>query len=86
VTATQVQTPGTRGLAEPLPPEGGWLKRLISYCLRHRRDLIGAFSAALVASVVAGVAPLLTREVVDRVVDGAGSGRAVNVAPFVVRR
>ena len=34
--------------------------------------------------MVAGLAPLLVREVVDRVVAGADSGRAVNVTPFVV--
>ncbi len=84
MTATQLQPPGTRGRPAPLPPDGGWLKRLLGYCLRHRGDLIGAFAAALVASVVAGLAPLLVREVVDRVVDGAGSGVAVDVTPFIV--
>ena len=84
MTATEVQLPGTRGAAAPPPPEGGWFRRLIGYCLRHRRDLIGAFAAALVASVTAALAPLLVREVVDRVVAGADSGRAVDVTPFVV--
>ncbi|GAB4083046.1 ABC transporter ATP-binding protein [Modestobacter muralis] len=60
-------------------PEGGWLKRLIGYCLRHRGDLVGAFTAALVGSVIAAVAPLLTRAVVDRVVAGNA-----DVTPFVV--
>jgi ATP-binding cassette subfamily B protein len=84
VTATQLQSAGTRGRPADPPPEGGWLKRLIGYCLRHRGDLIGAFAAALVGSVIAAVVPLLTRAVVDRVVAGAGSGRAVDVTPFVV--
>jgi len=80
-----VDTPaGTRGRPAPARPEGGWLKRLVGYCLRHRGDLIGAFAAALVGSVIAAVVPLLTRAVVDRVVDGAGSGRGVDVTPFVV--
>ncbi|SDF31916.1 ATP-binding cassette, subfamily B [Blastococcus fimeti] len=84
MTATQLQPPGTRGRPAAPPPEGGWLKRLLGYCLRHRGDLFGAFAAALIASVVAGLAPLLVRAVVDRVVDGVESGRAVDVTPFVV--
>jgi ATP-binding cassette subfamily B protein len=84
MTATYLQAAGTRGRPADPPPEGGWLKRLIGYCLRHRGDLIGAFAAALVGSVIAAVVPLLTRAVVDRVVAGAGSGRAVDVTPFVV--
>ncbi|QXG75624.1 ABC transporter ATP-binding protein/permease [Modestobacter sp. L9-4] len=69
----------TAGTAEP-----GWLRRLVGYCLRHRGDLVGAFAAALVGSVIAAIAPLLTRAVVDRVVAGATSGTAVDVTPFVV--
>ncbi|MBN1094694.1 ABC transporter ATP-binding protein [Blastococcus sp. TML/C7B] len=84
MTATELQLPGTRGRPAPPPPEGGWLKRLIGYCLRHRADLYGAFAAALVASVVAGLAPLLVREVVDRVVEGTETGRSVDITPFVV--
>jgi ATP-binding cassette subfamily B protein len=84
VTATVQQPAGTRGRPADPPPEGGWLRRLVGYCLRHRGDLIGAFAAALVGSVIAAVVPLLTRAVVDRVVAGAGSGRAVDVTPFVV--
>jgi len=84
VTASVGTPSGTRGRPAAAPPEGGWLKRLVGYCLRHRGDLVGAFAAALVGSVIAGVVPLLTREVVDRVVAGAGSGRAVDVTPFVL--
>ena len=73
MTATQQQVVGTRGLPAAPPPEGGWLTRLVGYCLRHRGDLIGAFAAALAGSVIAAVAPLLTRAVVDRVVDASGS-------------
>nr|WP_281371998.1 ABC transporter ATP-binding protein [Modestobacter versicolor] len=52
--------------------------------MRHRGDLIGAFAAALVGSVIAAVAPLLTRAVVDRVVAASGSGTAAHVTPFIV--
>ena len=84
MTATVDAPAGTRGGPAAAPPPGGWLKRLVGYCLRHRGDLVGAFAAALVGSVIAAVVPLLTRAVVDRVVAGAGSGRAVDVTPFVV--
>ncbi|MGY1844040.1 ABC transporter ATP-binding protein [Modestobacter sp. SYSU DS0875] len=73
--------PGTSG---EQGPAGGWLRRLTGYCLRHRRDLFGAFAAALAGSVIAALAPLLTREVVDRVVAGADGGGDVDVTPFVV--
>ncbi|CCH87300.1 ABC transporter [Modestobacter italicus] len=84
MTATQQQPVGTRGRPAAPPPEGGWFKRLVGYCLRHRGDLFGAFAAALAGSVIAAVAPLLTRAVVDRVVDASGAGRAADVTPFVV--
>jgi ATP-binding cassette subfamily B protein len=84
VTVTVAESTGTRGAAAAPPPEGGWLARLVGYCMRHRGDLIGAFAAALVGAVIAGVAPLLTRAVVDRVVAAAGSGRAADITPFVV--
>ena len=84
MTATAEQVAPPVRPAEGQAPQGGWLKRLVGYCLRHRGDLVGAFAAALVGSVIAAVAPLLTRAVVDRVVGAAGSGRAVDVTPFVV--
>src|SRR4051812_44250463 len=84
VTATAEKAAAHRsGPAEAGPP-GGWLRRLIGYCLRHRGDLYGAFGAALIGSVIAAVVPLLIRAVVDRVVAGSGSGTAVDVTPFVV--
>jgi ATP-binding cassette subfamily B protein len=83
VTATAERAaPPVRPTVEQ-DPAGGWLKRLVGYCLRHRGDLVGAFAAALVGSVIAAVAPLLTRAVVDRVV-AAGPGAAADVTPFVI--
>ncbi|SDG52321.1 ABC transporter ATP-binding protein [Klenkia brasiliensis] len=63
----------------PATDRGGWLRRLVGYCLRHRGDLVGAFAAALVGSVIAAGVPLVVREVVDDVV--AGGTRSV--APYV---
>ncbi|KQS66447.1 ABC transporter [Modestobacter sp. Leaf380] len=55
------------------------MRRLVGYCLRHRGDLVGAFAAALVGSVIAAGVPLVVRAVVDDVV--AGGTRSV--APYV---
>ncbi|GAA4752001.1 ABC transporter ATP-binding protein [Modestobacter marinus] len=84
MTATVEQTAAPSADRTDPVPEGGWFRRLVGYCLRHRSDLIGAFGAALIGSVIAAGVPLLTREVVDRVVAGAESGRPVDVTPFVV--
>ncbi|MEI4271863.1 ABC transporter ATP-binding protein [Klenkia sp. LSe6-5] len=65
--------------ASPLPGRGGWFRRLVGYCLRHRGDLVGAFGAALVGSVIAAGVPLVVKAVVDDVV--AGGTRSV--APYV---
>jgi len=51
----------------------------VGYCLRHRGDLVGAFAAALVGSVIAAGVPLVVREVVDDVV----AGGAQSVTPYV---
>ncbi len=45
----------------------GWLRRLVGYCLRHRNDLLIAFGAAVVGSVIAATTPLVARHVVDLV-------------------
>ncbi|GAA4326889.1 hypothetical protein GCM10023162_32880 [Klenkia terrae] len=63
----------------PDPDRGGWLRRLVGYCLRHRADLVGAFAAALIGSVIAAGIPLVVRAVVDDVVAGGTS----SVAPYV---
>jgi ATP-binding cassette, subfamily B, bacterial len=64
------------------PP--GWLRRLIGYCLRHRRDLFGAFGAALVGSVTAAVVPLLERAVIDRVVAAGRTHAGVAITGFII--
>jgi ATP-binding cassette subfamily B protein len=66
------------------PREQGWLRRLLGYCLRHRFDLVGAFTAALVGSVTAAVVPLIERAVIDRVVAAGHTHGTVVVTGFVV--
>ncbi|MFE5796182.1 ABC transporter ATP-binding protein [Streptomyces sp. NPDC056503] len=56
------------------PRPGGWARRLLGYCLRHRRDLALAYGAAVVAAVATATLPLVLRHVVDAVDAGtAGS-------------
>ncbi len=75
----QTRPAATVPLQQPLADRGGWLRRLIGYCLRHRGDLIGAFAAALLGSVIAAGVPLVVRAVVDDVVGGGDR----SVAPYV---
>jgi len=46
----------------------GWFSRLLGYCLRHRRDLVLAFGAAVVSYGIAALVPLVVRHVVDEVI------------------
>src|ERR1700691_5739643 len=48
-------------------PEPGWLKRLLGYCLRHRRDLNVAIIAAIVGALLTAAVPLVIRHVIDQV-------------------
>lgn len=57
--------------AEPAASQEGrgWLRRLLGYCLRHRRDLVAAYSAAFVSAVATSTLPLVLRHIVDSVDD-----------------
>ena len=46
----------------------GWVRRLGGYVLRHRRGLVTALSAALLASVGQTAIPLIARQIVDKVI------------------
>ncbi len=59
--------------------DGGWLRRLLGYCLRHRRDLTTAFTVALLGAGVSATVPLVIRQVVDDVT----SGSKQSIAPYV---
>ncbi|WP_034272914.1 ABC transporter transmembrane domain-containing protein [Actinospica robiniae] len=60
-------------------PDGGWLRRLGGYCLRHRADVVTAYGSALVAAVATSVLPLVLRHIVDGVGD-----RSLRMAPWLL--
>src|SRR5690242_12214960 len=68
------------------PDAGGWLRRTIGYCTRHRREVTIAMSAAVVGAVISAIVPLLIRHVIDTVTSSkdAHSGVAAWVVALVV--
>jgi ATP-binding cassette, subfamily B, bacterial len=48
--------------------DAGWLRRLIGYVLRHRRDVYISFGAAVLGAACQAGAPLLERQIVDGVI------------------
>ncbi|MBS1892758.1 MAG: ABC transporter ATP-binding protein [Actinobacteria bacterium] len=48
--------------------EQGWLRRLLGYVLRHRRDVAVSFAAAVLGAACQAGAPLLERQIVDGVI------------------
>ncbi len=48
--------------------EQGWLKRLAGLCWHYRRNVVVAFGAALLATVVTTATPLVERYVIDDVI------------------
>ncbi|MFF5933386.1 ABC transporter transmembrane domain-containing protein [Streptomyces sp. NPDC012508] len=62
------------------PAPAGWARRLLGYCLRHRRDLALAYGAAVVAAVATAALPLVLRHVVDTV----SAGAAGSLTPWLV--
>jgi ATP-binding cassette, subfamily B, bacterial len=55
----------------------GWLRRLIGYCTRHRRDLSVALAAAVVGAAISASVPLVIRHVIDTVLSKSGSHAGV---------
>ncbi len=51
-------------------PAAGWVRRIGAYCLRHRRDVLMAFGAAVAVAIATATLPLVLRHVVDRVASG----------------
>src|ERR1700691_1001886 len=60
-------------------PEPGWLKRLLGYCLRHRRDLNVAIIAAVIGALLTAAVPLVIRHVIDQVLSTSGRHQGVGV-------
>jgi ATP-binding cassette subfamily B protein len=61
------QTGAIGGLGRPRSGEG-WVRRLLGYVLRHRRDVSVAFGAAVLGAACQAGAPLLERQIVDGVI------------------
>ncbi|MEV0370830.1 ABC transporter ATP-binding protein [Streptomyces sp. NPDC050636] len=50
---------------------GGWLRRVVGYCLRHRGGMLLSLVGALGATVVGVAVPLITKVVIDDVIVGS---------------
>ena len=59
--------------------QAGWLRRLIGYCTRHRRDLSVAMAAAVVGAAISASVPLVIRHVIDTVLSKSGSHAGVGI-------
>ncbi len=57
----------TNGSTKPAR-EGGWVRRLTGYVMRHRRDVAIAFAAAVLGSACQAAVPLVERQIVDAVI------------------
>ncbi|MFD1831728.1 ABC transporter transmembrane domain-containing protein [Streptomyces desertarenae] len=66
----------------------GWVRRLTAYCLRYRRNVWLSLGASLAGMGLMALVPLITKEIIDGVVDGdtGGIGRwiALLIAAAVV--
>ncbi|HVC24795.1 MAG TPA: ABC transporter ATP-binding protein [Acidimicrobiales bacterium] len=49
-------------------PAPGWVRRLSGYMMRHRRDVVLSFGAAVLGSGCQAVVPLVARQIVDSVI------------------
>jgi len=52
---------------------GSWPRRLVGYCLRHRRSVLVTVGATLAGTAVTTLVPLVTKVVIDDVVVGGTS-------------
>ncbi|BFV59254.1 ABC transporter ATP-binding protein [Kitasatospora sp. CMC57] len=48
--------------------EQGWLRRLVGYSWRHRRNVLLSFGASLVGMAVTATVPLITKVIIDDVI------------------
>ena len=68
MTATTRPGTTTSAVSAPVTAPRGWVRRLLSYMLRHRRDLVLSMSAALLGSACLSTVPLVERHVIDDVI------------------
>ncbi|MFJ9520469.1 ABC transporter ATP-binding protein [Kitasatospora sp. NPDC101801] len=60
------ETHGSRG--PTVDAERGWLRRLVGYSWRHRRNVLLSFGASLVGMAVTATVPLITKVIIDDVI------------------
>jgi ATP-binding cassette subfamily B protein len=69
LSAASTAAPSSTGGAPATGPGApGWLRRLLGYVLRHRRDVAISFGAAVLGAACQAGAPLLERQIVDGVI------------------
>ncbi|MDT0265540.1 ABC transporter ATP-binding protein [Streptomyces sp. DSM 44915] len=54
--------------------EAGWIRRLLGYCWRYRRNLLLSVGSSLVGMAVMALMPLITKVIIDDVVLGGQGG------------
>jgi ATP-binding cassette subfamily B protein len=62
------------------PQDLGWLRRLLGYVLRRRRDVAISFGAAILGATCQAGAPLLERQIVDGVI----VERSASLLPWLI--
>src|SRR5690606_30495597 len=63
----------------------GWLRRLVPYLRKHRRDVVVVFAAALGGMAITAVLPLFVRAAVDEaIVPAVSGGPARSIGPILV--
>ncbi len=67
VSLNMSDTHGSHG-SQGSTAEQGWLRRLISYSWRHRRNVLLSFGASLVGMAVTATVPLITKVIIDDVI------------------
>ncbi|MEV6205896.1 ABC transporter ATP-binding protein [Kitasatospora sp. NPDC051914] len=58
----------TGSAATASPDDSHWLRRLVGYSWRYRRNVLLAFGASLVGMAVSAVVPLITKLIIDDVI------------------
>ncbi|WP_441246015.1 ABC transporter ATP-binding protein [Kitasatospora sp. McL0602] len=70
-TTPTTPTAAPAALATPTAPgetPPGWLRRLVGYCWRYRKNVLLSFGASLVGMTVTSAVPLITKLIIDDVI------------------